>query len=101
MTAKTITTKPIPKLNTTNTPSEKGVVSSLLQLFSTLVRKNTVEVALQAESALFDTVIEELKATRVSPPLSQIVEVYICYSNCSSTYSISNFIISPYPLSHL
>lgn len=81
MTAKTLTTKPIPKLSNTPTTAEKGVVSTLLQLFSTLIRKNTVEVALQAESALFDTVIEELKATRISPPLTQIIEV--CYVCCS------------------
>jgi len=74
MTAKILSpAKSLPKINTTS-EKEKGVVSSLLQLFSALVKKNNNEVALQAESALFDTVIEELKASRIAPPLTQIVE---------------------------
>lgn len=72
---KTVTTTTPPKINT----NEKGVVSSLLQLFSTLLRKNSVEVALQAESALFDTVLEELKATRITeivePPTTPSVTI--------------------------
>lgn len=95
MTAKTLT-KTIPKIN--DPATEKGVVSSLLQLFSTLVRKNTVEVALQAESALFDTVIEELKATRVSAPLTQIVEpLTSSVTLVNSQGQLTQHIIKPNP----
>eukprot|EP00026_Physarum_polycephalum_P010773 Phypoly_transcript_10953.p1 GENE.Phypoly_transcript_10953~~Phypoly_transcript_10953.p1 ORF type:complete len:254 (+),score=30.66 Phypoly_transcript_10953:48-764(+) len=73
-TAKTISTKPA--LPATKLPSmgEKGVVSTLLQLFSTLLRKNEVQVALQAESAIFDSMMEELKASRITPPQPQPTE---------------------------
>lgn len=49
---------------------EKGVIGSLLQLVSTFMHKNAVEVAMQTENALFDSMIEELKASRKeAPPL--------------------------------
>lgn len=48
----------------TTSITEKGVVATLVQMLSTLIRKNSVEVALQAESVLFDTMLEELKASR-------------------------------------
>jgi hypothetical protein len=68
-TAKTLSTKPVGLPTTKLLPSisEKGVVSTLLQLFSTLVRKNEVQVALQTESALFDSMMEELKSSRITP----------------------------------
>jgi len=67
----------VAKLQTKLNISEKGVVASLMQMFSTLIRKNTVEVALQAESALFDTMLEELKASRLSesPPTVTLTSV--------------------------
>jgi hypothetical protein len=78
-TAKTIST------TTTKMPamSEKGVVSTLLQLFSALVRKNEVEVALQTESALFDSMMEELKASSISQP-PQAQEVLLLHNLINS-----------------
>jgi len=46
--------------------SEKGVMASLMQLFSTFLHKNAVEVAAMQESALFDTMLEELKASSIT-----------------------------------
>lgn len=69
-TAKTaLPPKPLPA--PTPLMSEKGVVSTLLQLFSTFVRKNEVQVALQTESAIFDSMLEELKASRELEPISE------------------------------
>jgi len=48
---------------------EKGVMASLVQLFSNILHKNAVEVAaMQAESALFDTMLEELKSSNTEKP---------------------------------
>jgi hypothetical protein len=63
-TTKTLPTKAV-TAKSTSMFSEKGVMATLVQMLSALIRKNSVEVALQAESALFDTMLEELKASRV------------------------------------
>jgi len=53
--------------------SEKGVMGSLMQLFSTFISKKAVEVAVMQESALFDSMLEELKASSITTEKTTIV----------------------------
>jgi TFIIF-interacting CTD phosphatase-like protein len=53
--------------------SERGVMSSLMQLFSTFIHKNAVEVAAMQERTLFDTMLEELKASSITQEKTSIV----------------------------
>jgi len=49
-------------------------MASLMQLFSTFIHKNAVEVAAMQESALFDTMLEELKASSITQEKSIVTE---------------------------
>lgn len=66
---------------------EKGMMSSILQLFSTLVHKNAVEVAKMqaAENALFDSMLEELKASTITAAAEQTFTEEKCITTTTTT----------------
>jgi len=45
---------------------EKGILTSLMQLFSAFIHRNAVEAAVLQESALFDSMLEELRSSSSS-----------------------------------
>lgn len=67
--------------------TERGLLGSLTQMFSALINRNAIEAAIKTENALFDNILEELKA---SSGITKPIEVPVTPITTTTTTTIEH-----------